>query len=297
VQYEKDPLPDDLHLSAEQAKTLEKLDVNLVNHPPVLELAVSRQRDALAVRKAGVVNLVARIETLEAVADGAAEAEVKALCRIHASETASEVSAWDADFRAERKTRLEAESELAELRDKYQTLTAAVPVLAQAHTARRRRRIEASGVAQTVRDARADITQVLKILPRYAMRQSWEIEAHCGEWWPYLRAKLPSAIIETYQEGLRIDGDVVDAHIKYLLADGIDNLYEIYNACRNALRREVRDCEKVVRTLAETGRVEVDALTDLLASDERTSSSVEPSPPESDTTSSVDLSTDGDRDE
>jgi hypothetical protein len=164
VRNAKRPQIDHLQLTENQAEILRDVDINLVTDPAALQLAVSQRRDALAVRQAGVVELLAKIDRADAMVEQGLEAEFKAMCRIHVAETNLEVGNWDAVFRAERYKRLEAESERAEHRAKYQKLTTAVPGLVHAHTARHNRRIEASAIAQAVRDASADLVQIPMVL-------------------------------------------------------------------------------------------------------------------------------------
>lgn len=291
----ENPLIDDLGMPQQQREILLKFNPNFGLDPAVLQLAIANRLEASRVRQEGldegVEDWAQSLRDAENAVERASKEECEAYSLYVDSGAPSEIMEFDDDLMLAQRARCLAEARLADLRLKYQTLLNAVPEPVIAHTARRRRAIEASPLGQAVGVAAADVAKARTVIEMYAQRGAWLEEAMSGAWWPYLEAELPFAIIDDYWDGWLIDNVALQVHVDYLRTEVIGELSEILPNLRAELRRAIDPCERVLHEWLRSGQADEEALADLFTREESATPPAQPRPESSDAQSPGGLAT------
>lgn len=248
----------------------------------VIQLAIAYRLEAYQVLheglEDGVTDWPQSLRDAEDDVERARKEEFEAFMHCLDSGATPEDMEFDVDFTFAQRTRCLAEARLADLRLKYHKLMNAVPEPVLAHTARRRRAIEASPLGQAVCDAEAELAKARTVIEMYAQRGTWLEEARSGVWWPYLQAELRHAIVDDSWDEWLIDGAAVEQHVNYLRTEVVGTLSERLPVLREELRRALDPCESVLRDWIRGDGVTEKALVDLFTLDESVTPPAQPLP-------------------
>lgn len=172
-----------------------------------------------------------------------------------------------------RERRIQAEAELVTARKQHEELLSSVPQLVRDRVARRLRRLEDSEAGRAVAEAESRVKAAEDVIVRYDITfdrgcrstlPSWSDGRIKAEWLPYLIANCPTAIRNEPDGGQSIDGAVADKHISYLKETGINQLRSDLDSRRRDFNHEVAAAERVLRSWAGFGVVDLAALQELL---------------------------------
>lgn len=280
----------DLHVSAKEEAILRRFDCRLVSDTAALQFAVAWRRNAVLVRRTGVIFLTTQIDEAEDEVNLAHQEEFNCWCRDAADKSYRASDEPSEELQSCERKRIQADRKLADLESQYKILTLAIPERVREHAFRLNRQLDASAFGRAFYDVSDDLRKLLRVI--VGLRQGIDStdKATSGEWWSYLQAKLPQAVLNKPGVGPAIDEEMVDEHLHWLLTQRLGELQTAWNARKADLLREWRPWESVVRTWAVKGTVDVDALTTLLAFEGWTPSTEAPSPADSDELSGGDPS-------
>lgn len=278
----------DLHVSAKEEAILRRFDCRLVSDKAALLVAVAWRRNAVLVRRTGVIFLPKQIDEAEDEANRANQEEDNCRCRDAVVKPCLAGDEPSEELQSCERKRIRAERKLADLESQYKMLTLAIPERVREHTSRLNRQLDASAFGRAFYDAYDDLRQLYRVIGGLRQGIDSTDKATSGEWWSYLQTKLPQAVLNKPGVGPAVDEEMVDEHLHWLLTQRLGELQTAWNARRADLLREWRPWESVQQSWAVKGTVDVDALATLLAFDGWTPSPEAPSPADSEALSGGD---------